>query len=84
MLLKHAPGAKAQENMDSMVISVWFAMDREVCWWHNHPENVPIVRGKERMCLVNSRIVVRFAVVQAGRMYTRLQPPLDEGWDALG
>jgi hypothetical protein len=84
MLLKHAPGAKAQESMGNMVISVWFAMDREVCWWHSHPVNVPIVKAKERMHRVNSRIVARYAGVLAGHMYTRLQPPLDECWDALG
>ena len=84
MPLKPAPGVKAQENMGSTVISVWFAMDREVCWWHNHPENVPIVRVKERMRLVNSRIVARFVEVQAGHMYLRLQPPIDEYRYAFG
>jgi hypothetical protein len=84
MPLKHAPGAKAQENMGSMVISVWFVMDKEVCWWHNHLENVLIVRVEERRRLVNSRIVARYAGVQAGRMYSRLQPPIDEYQYAFG
>src|SRR5512139_1247231 len=78
MLLKHAPGAKALENMGSTVISVWFATDREVYSWLNHPENVRIVRVKERRRPVNSRIVARFVEVQAGRMYLRPQPPIGE------
>jgi hypothetical protein len=84
MPLKLAHGVRAQENMGSMVISVWFVMDKEVCWWHSPPENVPIVKAKERRHRVNSKIVARFVGVQAGRMYTRLQPPLDEFWYALG
>jgi hypothetical protein len=84
MPLKHAPGAKALENMGSTVISVWFAMDREACWWHSHPENVRIVRVRERRRLANSKIVVRFVEVQAGRMYLRPQPPIGECRYAFG
>ena len=75
---KHVPGAKAQENMGSTVISVWFAMDRGVCWWHNHPGNVPTVREKGRRRPVNSRIDAKFAGVQAGRMYLKPQHLPDE------
>jgi hypothetical protein len=84
MPLRLAPGAKVQGSMGNMVISAWYAMDREAYSLPSPPESVRIALARERRFLANIKIGVKSAAAQAGRMYIKAHPQTDEYGEAPG
>ena len=77
------PGAKAQANLASMVMSAWYVTDKEACWWLSHRANARIAEEQVRRCRVSIRTGVRSVVAEAGHISLKTRPPYGEGGDAF-
>jgi hypothetical protein len=64
--------------MGNIMISAWYALGKEVCWWHSHPINAHIVQERVFRWRVNFKTDVRSAVAQAGHMSLKTHLPSDE------